>query len=123
MDHVVVQHPHDVASADDEQSVQTLSAQAAEPALHARVRPGARTGVRRIRIPSERNTSSKAAVNFASRSRMRKRSGAVRSVNVLMRLRACWVTHYPAPVNRSHTAGSSIRGRSASNAARAYLTL
>jgi hypothetical protein len=27
--HVVVQHPHDVASADDEQSVQTLSPQAA----------------------------------------------------------------------------------------------
>ena|SRR5437588_9806167 len=37
-----------------------------------RGRPGACTDVRRIRMPSERNTSSKVAENFASRSRMRK---------------------------------------------------
>ena len=38
--HVYPQHAFEVASADDEQSIQTLSAQAAEPALHNRVRLG-----------------------------------------------------------------------------------
>ena len=93
--HVVVQHPRNVASADDEQSVQTLSAQAAEPALHDRVRPGRPhrgaedpdalraehlvdgCGELRVPVPDEE----------AQRGRP--------VVNLLMRLRACWVTHSP----------------------------
>ena len=54
---------------------------------------GARTGVRTIRIASERNTSSKAAVNLLSRSWIRNRIDSDRLLNVSMMLRACWVAH------------------------------
>jgi hypothetical protein len=56
---------------------------------------GARTGVRMIRIDSERNISSKAAVNLLSRSWIRNRIGFERSMNVSMMLRACWVAYSP----------------------------
>ena len=56
---------------------------------------GARMGVRMIRIVSERNTWSKAAVNLVSRSWIRKRISPDRSMNVSMMLRACWVAHSP----------------------------
>jgi hypothetical protein len=56
---------------------------------------GARTGVRMIRRPSDRNTSSKETVNLVSRSWIRKRTGSARSVRMPMRFRACWVTHSP----------------------------
>src|SRR6266540_6287806 len=39
------------------------------------------------RAPSERNTSSKAALNFASRSWMRNRAGRGRSARIIFRLR------------------------------------
>jgi hypothetical protein len=51
---------------------------------------GARTGVRMIRIRSERKASSKLAVNFTSRSRTSNRTGAARSASTMVRLRACW---------------------------------
>jgi hypothetical protein len=47
------------------------------------------TDVRIVRMPSERNTSSKAAVNLLSRSWIRNRVGSGRSMNVAMMLRAC----------------------------------
>jgi len=56
---------------------------------------GARTGVRMIWIRSEPKTSSKLAVNLASRSRTRNLIGRARSVSSMLRLRACWVTHDP----------------------------
>src|SRR6266540_1003379 len=52
---------------------------------------GAHTGVRIVRTPSERNTSSTAAVNLLSRSWIKNRIGSVRSTNVSMMFRACWV--------------------------------
>src|SRR6266511_5753427 len=56
---------------------------------------GARTGVRIVRMLSERHTSSNAAVNLLSRSWIKNRIGAVRSTNVSMMFRACWVAHSP----------------------------
>jgi hypothetical protein len=56
---------------------------------------GARTGVRIVRMPSERNTSSNAAVNLLSRSWIKNRIGSARSTNVSIRFRACWVAHSP----------------------------
>ena len=53
---------------------------------------GARTGVRMIRMPSERNTSSKLAVNLASRSRIRNVTGRARSASSNDRFLACWTT-------------------------------
>jgi len=47
------------------------------------------------RIPSERNTSSKAAVNLLSRSSIKNRIGSDRSTNVSTMFRACWVAHSP----------------------------
>ncbi len=57
--------------------------------------PLARTGVRMILVPSDRKTLSKPAVNFVSRSRIRKRIGEARSVSTSITFRACWVTHSP----------------------------
>src|SRR5438067_11891172 len=59
---------------------------------------GARTGVRTARIPSERNTSSKAAVNVLSRSWIKNRIGSDRSTNVSTMFRACWEAHSPVGV-------------------------
>jgi hypothetical protein len=56
---------------------------------------GARTGVRIVRMPSERKTSSNAAVNLLSRSWIKKRIGSARSTNVSKMFRACWVAHAP----------------------------
>jgi hypothetical protein len=54
---------------------------------------GARTGVRITRMPSGRKTSSKLAVNLASRSRIKNLTAFVRLASTSDRLRACWVTH------------------------------
>jgi len=53
---------------------------------------GALTGVRMIPIRSERKTSSKLAVNLASRSRMSHLPGTDRSPSTQANWRACWVT-------------------------------
>ena len=54
---------------------------------------GVRNVVRRISIPSLRNTSSNPSVNVWCRSRMRNRIGSERSANVHVNWRACWITH------------------------------
>jgi hypothetical protein len=54
---------------------------------------GARIGVLMISIPSVRKTSSNPAVNFVSRSWMRKRKSLPASANAIERFLACWVTH------------------------------
>ena len=61
----------EMASADDQQPVQALGADRADPALRVGVRLGARTGVTSTSPPCERNTSSKARKNLVSRSRSR----------------------------------------------------
>jgi hypothetical protein len=50
---------------------------------------GARTGVLTIRTPMLVNTLSKAAVNFASRSRIKNVNKFARSSSSIRRLRAC----------------------------------
>jgi hypothetical protein len=57
---------------------------------------GACTGVTSISAPSERNTSSNARANFASRSRSTKRSCRPCSPSTRSRLRARWVTQPPS---------------------------
>jgi Phage integrase family len=81
--------PIQVPSTDDQQPVEALSADGANPALGAGVRVGRCTGVSSTSAPSERNTSSKLRQNFASRSRSRKRTCRPRSSNAGKRLRAC----------------------------------
>jgi hypothetical protein len=74
--HVVLdelaQHFGEVAGPGDQEVVQALPAQRADPALDDGVRPGARTGVRMMRMSVPANTASKAAVNLLSRSRIKK---------------------------------------------------
>src|SRR5262249_47487753 len=63
------------------------------PALAGRANHQTRGGVCTIRTPSLAKTSSNAAVNLASRSRMRNRSEPIRSPLSISRLRACWAVH------------------------------
>jgi hypothetical protein len=58
---------------------------------------------RMTRIPSERSTMSNGPLNFASRSRMRNRTGLLQPSSAMARFRACCVTH----------AESGVRGRGA----------
>jgi hypothetical protein len=67
--------------------------------IHRSAKPfalGACTGVSTTSASSDRNTSSKARQNLASRSRSRKRTRRPRSPNVSRRLRACWTTQAPS---------------------------
>ena len=51
---------------------------------------GVRTGVRITRIPSDRRAASNDRLNFASRSRMRNRTGLLRASSPSAGFRACW---------------------------------
>ena len=64
-------------------------------ARRRRWRWGTWTGVRMTSALVERQTSSNALENFASRSRIRKLNAAARSPRSRRRLRACWATHGP----------------------------
>src|SRR5262245_57768222 len=65
---VHAEHVLEMAAAEDKDPVEALGADRTDPALGARVRFGAWTGVRITVIPSLRKTSSKTWQNFASRS-------------------------------------------------------
>jgi hypothetical protein len=56
---------------------------------------GARGGVLTVSTPAAANTASNAAVNLASRSRIRKRNRSTWSPMSISRFRAAWVTHAP----------------------------
>ena len=56
---------------------------------------GARTGVLMMRMSMAVKTASNAAVNLASRSRMRNRKRRPASSRSMSRLRACWVSQAP----------------------------
>src|SRR6266545_4349090 len=81
----------EVPSIQDQHPIEALTADGADPSLDERVRAGCLCGRAIVRMPSERNTSSNAAVNLLSRSWIRNRSGCVRSTNVSMMLRALLV--------------------------------
>lgn len=85
-----------VSLAGDQHPVQALAAGAGDPAFRDRVRRGARTGVLMIRILVAVSTASNAAVNLASRSRIKNLKPSARSPRFISRLRACWVTHSPS---------------------------
>jgi hypothetical protein len=86
----------EMAAPDDQQPVQAFSADRANPPFRVGVRVGRLHGVRSTSAPSDRNTSSKLRVNFASRSRRRKRTCRPWSPSTSMRLRACWATQPPS---------------------------
>ena len=88
------EHLLEVSSPANQQPVQALGPHRADPALGVGVGVGACTGVTSASVPSDRNTSSKARVNFASRSRMRNRGRRFPSIS--SRLRACWATQAPS---------------------------
>jgi hypothetical protein len=85
----------EMTTSDDEDPVQTFSADGADQALSEGVRP--RGSNRGLDDPdaSVRNTSLNLAVNFVSRSRMRNLTAPERSAKTTLRLRACRVTHCP----------------------------
>ena len=80
---------------EDQESVEALSAGRPHEALGKGVRSRRSDSALMILMLSLRNTSSKLAVNFASRSRMRNFTSRERSISSELRLRACWVTHSP----------------------------
>jgi hypothetical protein len=69
--HVLGQHGPTLALVEDEHPIQQLAAEGADPSFGDGVRPGARTGVRRMRMASLVNTASKTSVNVLSRSRIK----------------------------------------------------
>jgi hypothetical protein len=77
MAHVAVKHSSGVSFVVDQQSVGALGADAADEPLRIAVRLRARAGIFTTLMPSEPKTASKAAVNLASRSRIRKRKALI----------------------------------------------
>src|SRR5713226_803741 len=67
---VLAEDEPEVPFTDDQHPVQALTAGVGDPAFRDRVRLGARTGVLIIRAPAAASTTSNAAVNLASRSRI-----------------------------------------------------
>jgi hypothetical protein len=87
------QHLLEMAAPDDQQPVQALGTDGANPAFRVGVGVGgACTGVNSTWAPTERNTSSKARQNLASWSRSKKPTCRPRSSSASRRLRACWAT-------------------------------
>jgi hypothetical protein len=79
----------ELAAVDDQDPVEELPAEAADPSLGDRVRSGrAGTGVRTIWMPSALNTASNGAVNLLSRSRIRYLNRPARSPRSISRSRA-----------------------------------
>ena len=72
------QHGYSVSLVGDQEAVEEFAADRSDEALGDRVRRGARTGVLMILMSVAVKTSSKVAVNLASRSRMRNGSAGWR---------------------------------------------
>jgi hypothetical protein len=79
----------------DEHPVGALGSRSAPTARHSSS-PAARGGVLTIRTPWLARISSKALVNLASRSRMRKRNSAILPSRSMTRLRPCCAVHVPS---------------------------
>jgi len=80
----------------DQDVVDALPPYAAHEPLRVTVRPRRpRPNLDTIFTPSAVNTASNDVVNFASRSRTRKRNDAARSPRSMTRFRACCVVHSP----------------------------
>ena len=92
---VFAQDQPQVPLAGDQHPIQTLAPGAGNPPLRDRVRP--RRPDRRLDDPHAEavSTASNAAVNLASRSRIKNFRPSARSPRLISRLRACWATHSP----------------------------
>ena len=90
MPDVVAKDCFEVIVTENERPVEALFSYGPYPPL--RDARGDLTGVLITSIPSETNTSSKPAVNFASRSRSKNRNDRACSLRSPARLRATWVT-------------------------------
>src|SRR4051794_3827447 len=88
---VLIKNHVGVACVVNQHSVGAFGADAADEPFRVAIRPGVRGGLLTMSMPSEAKTASKAAVNFESRSRMRKRKALTRSPRSIRRLRAAWV--------------------------------
>src|SRR6266508_2641956 len=92
---VDAEHVLEMAAAEDEDPVDAVGANRTHPTLGEGVRVrGLDRRANRLDA-SARKTSSKAWLNFVSRSWMRNRKGCS-SPSCMTRLRACWVTHCPS---------------------------
>lgn len=79
----------------EQQAIGALGSHRPDPALGEAVRPRCPRRHCSTVIPTAANTSSKAVVNLASRSRMKKRNDLARSPRSIRRLRACWAVRAP----------------------------
>jgi hypothetical protein len=89
---VLVQDLDQVALAQDDQPVQTLSPQGAKYRLAGGVRAGARNGVRTILMPAPEKTASKSEPYFESRSWISTVVGISSSSSSQTAFRACCAT-------------------------------
>ena len=92
---ILGQNVLEVAAVDDQFPVLQFAADRSDPSLGDPVRSaipfarGARTGVRRMRMPSPVKTGSKTSVNLLPRSRIKNLKGATRSPRSISKLCAC----------------------------------
>jgi hypothetical protein len=93
---VHAQHSFEMSASENENAIEAVAADGAHAALSERVAFGACSGVRITSIPSERKISSKARLNFVSRSRISSWKRRSCSPSCMTRLRACWVTQAPS---------------------------
>src|SRR5665213_1953991 len=113
---VLVDDSFEMSTTEDEHPVQAFTPDGTNEALGEGVCSGARIGVRMVRMPSERNTSSKLVVNLVSRSRIRNLTGCARWASSQDRLLACWATQAPVgcavtPVTYARRVSSSMKNR------------
>ncbi len=92
---VNAEHVLEMAAAEDEDPVEAVGANRAHPTLGEGVRVRGLNWRADDLDASVRKTSSKAWLNFESRSWMRNRKGCS-SPSCMTRLRACWVTQRPS---------------------------
>jgi carbamate kinase len=89
---VVAKHGGGMPLVDDQDAVEEFAADGADEGSAIALARGARTGVLMILTLMAVKTVSKAAVNLASRSRMRNRKRRPASSRSMQRLRACRVS-------------------------------
>jgi hypothetical protein len=92
---VLAEHGGGVPLVDDQDAVEELAADAADERSAIPLARGARTGDLTIRTSMTVNTASYAAVNLASRSRVKNRERRPTSSRSMTRLRACGINQAP----------------------------
>ena len=88
---VLIKNSVGVSRMVNQHPVGAFGADAVDEPFRVAVRPGVRGGILTMSMPSEVKMASRAAVNFASRSRISKRKVLTRSPRPIRRLRAAWM--------------------------------